>query len=158
MYHMHPLLVHELGLVSLLTGIMLFAHWFAYLTGVPLGEPSRVDPGAILFFVPYYLAKRRMRGNLFDRAVEAWREELSMTGDTIGAVEALRHHRHNVVVQARPLFTWERGLLCPVCLHWWLSFWAGWTWLVAQHFHTPPLDLAVGALTYLFLHFIIRKI
>ena len=155
---MHPLLVHELGLVGLLVGLMLFAYWFVYVAGQPLADPAKVDPGAILFFVPYYLAKRRMRGNLFDRAVEAWREQLSLTSDAIGAVEALRDHRHNVVVQARVLFTWERGLLCPVCLHWWLSLYAGCAWVSLQHFHQPPLDLAVGALTYLFTHLFIRKI
>lgn len=155
---MHPLLVHELGLVCLLTFTMFFAHWFAYVAGHPLAEPSRVAPDAILFWVPYCLARRRMRGYLFDQAVRAWQEELSLTSDAIGAVEALRHHRHNVVVQARVLFTWERGLLCPVCLHWWLSWWAGWTWVAIDHLREFPLDLGVGAFTYLFLHFIIRKI
>ncbi len=155
---MHPLLVHELSLVGLLVGLMLFAHWFTYITGQPLAEPSRVDPGALLFFVPYYLAKRRMRGNLFDRAVEAWREQLSMTSDAIGSTEALRDHRHNDVVQARPLFTWERSLLCPVCLHWWLSLCGGTSWLLFSSAHVQPMDLAVGALTYLFLHLLIRKL
>ena len=155
---MHPLLVHELCLVGLLTFIMFFAHWFAYIAGQPLAEPSRVDPGAILFFIPYYLARARMKGFLFDRAVRAWQEELSLTSDSIGAVEALRNHRHNVVVQGRLLFTWERGLLCPVCLHFWLSWWAGWIWLMVYHFRELPLDVAVGAFTYFFLHFIIRKI
>lgn len=155
---MHPLLVHELWLVSLLIGLMLFAYWFNYCLGSPMADPSRVDAGAILFFIPYSLAKRRMKGNLFDQSVEAWREQLSMTSDAIGATTALQDHRHNVVVQARILFSWERGLLCPVCLHWWLSIWAGWVWVVAQHFKMPPLDIAVGAITYLFLHFIIRKI
>lgn len=158
MYNMHTIFLHELGFVGLLTFIMFFAHWFAYISGQPLAEPSRVDPGAILFFIPYFLAKRRMQGNLFDRAVEAWREQLSLSGDAVGAVEALRDHRHNVVVQARPLFTWERGLLCPVCLHFWLSWWTGWAWVAVNHLHLFPVDLCVGAFTYLFLHFLIRKI
>lgn len=155
---MHPLLVHELWLVGLLVGLMLFAHWFAYVLGSPLAEPSRVDASAILFFVPYYLARRRLRGNLFDRAVEAWREQRSMKSDVLGEAEALMDHRHNVVVQASILFTWERGLLCRICLHWWLSFGAGCAWVAAHHFHLPTLDLAVGAIAYLFLHLIIRKL
>lgn len=156
---MHALLFHELWLVGFLVGIMLFAHWFTYCAGSPLSEPSRVDASAILFFIPYYLAKRRMKGFMFDQTVKAWQEQLSMTSDAIGAVDALRDHRHNVVVQARVLFTWERGLLCPVCLHFWLTVYAGVLWSVFTHtLFLPPLDFQVGALTYLFLHSIIRKI
>lgn len=155
---MYPLLHHELCLVGLLVFIMLFAYWFAYCVGSPMADAMHVDASAILFFIPYSLAKRRMRGNLFDQAVEAWRQELSFSHDTIGAVQALRNHRHNLVVQGRELFGWERSLLCPVCLHWWLSLIAGADWLLITHGSSAAVDLAVGSLTYLSLHLFIRKI
>jgi len=151
-----PPLPHVLGLVGLLVGLALFAHWFTYVLGSPLATPDRVDPSAILFFVPYLLAKRRLRGKLFEWAVDAWRQQLNANSDRIGATQALLDHRHNVVVQGRVLFRWERALLCPVCLHFWLTVLAGVGWCAL---HGPlRADLAIGALTYLFLHLLIRKL
>lgn len=148
---MPPVLL-QLG--GLLVGLALFAYWFAYVLGAPLGPDP--DPGAIGFWLPYLLAKRRLRGALFDDLVETWREELRLSPDAIGHVEALRAHRRQTVVEGRKLFTWERSLLCPVCLHWWLSVAAGIAWGL---FAAITWDaFCAYVLAYLFTHLFIRKI
>lgn len=157
---MSPLFIHELWLVGFLVMIMLFAHFIVYCMGSPLASnPANVDSSAILFFVPYYLARWRMKGNLFDQAVSAWRDQLGFSNDRISAVHALRDHRLNVVIQGRVLFTWERSWLCPVCLHFWLTLIFGVGWCLGNWtFFLEPVDFYIGSLTYLFLHFIIRKL
>ncbi len=152
---MHTVLGGQL--VLLLIGAMLFAHWFYYVVGTPLA--ARVDDinvTAMLSFIPYLLARRRLKGAMLDAALEFWRQEHQLANDPHNELLALREHRRNVIRLGREFFTWEKVFLCPVCLHWWLSLQVTWTWVVIHgwQWHAVP----VAALTYLFTHLIIRKL
>lgn len=146
----------DLQLVLVLTGLMLFAHWSGYVMGAPL--TTHVDSGAILFLVPYHLAVQRLKlTHRWDAVLEGWRQEYRATGDDHERARALRNHRAEVVLTAQPVFTWERSLLCPVCLHWWLTLNTMLAWYFLDT-HVAVAHLGTAALTYLFLHLLIRKI
>jgi hypothetical protein len=93
---------------------------------------------------------------MLDATLEFWRQEHNLATDVVGELQALREHRRNVIRLGRELFTWEKVFLCPVCLHWWLSLQVTWTWVVVCGWQWAALPVA--GLTYLFLHFLIRKL
>lgn len=151
-------------LVCILTAVMLFAHWAGYVMGSPLADnPRDVDVGAIGHFLPHELAlgrllrlDRRLNTNAVGDLMERHVEEMNVTSDPITRHGLRQDFKREVLVQARKLFTWERSLLCPVCLHWWLT-----VLVVASLFIThnlTPDQLLPAGLIYLVNHFFIRKI
>jgi hypothetical protein len=148
-----------INLICCLTGIMLFSYWLNYVMGTPLAdEPKHVDTGAFLFDWPLAMARRRLRqyGKL-DAIRAELKEDLTHTKDPAKKRELRRDARLNMVIEGRKLFSYEKALLCQVCLHWWLTviFVAG--DLTFDIFHTREY-FGTALLTYLVNHFFIRKI
>jgi len=146
-------------LIGLLTAIMLFCFWFYYVIGSPLArDPRDVDQKAILFNFPLFLAHQRLRSlNLLREILFGYISEQAMTKD-LGLKNQLKNdHRLNLFLKGREFFTWERSLLCPVCLHWWLTVIAAAIILSLDCFNARA-DFFIGVLAYLVNHLIIRKI
>ena len=146
-------------IILTLTGIMLFAYWINYAMGSPLATKREdVDPKAILFFIPSALGDRRLEEyGLYEERQKKLREELELTKDKRTAELTVIDARLEDFLISRELFTWERSLLCPVCLHWWLSVLMGVVYLWFDIFGARA-DFLQATLTYLVLHLIIRKI
>lgn len=148
-----------INLVCCLTGIMLFAHWLNFVMGTPLAEdPKHVDTGAFLFDWPLAMARRRLRqyGKLAPMRAEL-KEDLTHAKDRARRRELKLEAQRNMLVEGRKLFTYEKAVLCPVCLHWWLTVIFVAICLTFDYYH---IDAHLGAamLTYLVNHFFIRKI
>ena len=146
-------------IILTLTGIMLFAYWINYAMGSPLATKREdVDPKAILFWLPSFLGDRRLNEyGLYEERQKKLREELELTKDKRTAELTVIDARLEDFLIGRKLFTWERSLLCPICLHWWLSVLMGVVYLWFDIFDARA-DFLQAALTYLVLHLIIRKI
>jgi hypothetical protein len=146
-------------LILTMTGVMLFCHWFYYVIGSPLAKDLKdIDGGAILFSFPYNLAVRRLR------SVNAWKgmaanhiQEMDMVKDPITRRQLRRDHREHTVAAGREFFTWERSILCPICLHFWLTLLVGLVFIIFDIMHARA-DFFLAALVYLVTHLIIRKI
>lgn len=146
-------------LTILLTGLMLFTYWFNYTMGGPLSDdPKNVNVGEILFFIPWWMAQRRIRQvgqtREFQRNLT---QELAMTKDVRVMHGLVKDHKLNQYLAGREFFTWEKSLLCPICFHWWLTILVGAVLLLTNTFNARA-DLFLGAFIYLVNHFIIRKI
>lgn len=146
-------------LILILTGIMLFAYWLNYIMGGPLSDDeNKVDVRAILFFMPMAMAIRRLRHlGIYDAAMASLQEELAVTRDAKLRRRLEIDHRRNLYLTGREFFTWERSLLCPICLHWWLTVLVGFVFVWFDLFHARA-DFFLAAFVYLFTHFLIRKI
>lgn len=142
-----------------LTILMLFSYWLVYCMGSPLADqPRDIDKGAIFFFIPMSLATRRLKQkDLFAGLRTDLYSGLVGNEDQRNRQQWIKQHREDVVVIGREFFTWERSLLCPICLHWWLTvillilaILFGWN----VFFEFPLQTIFV----YLINHFFIRKI
>lgn len=151
----HP----HLELIAILFAVMLFSYWFVYAMGSPLADKiSDVDVGAILFFIPWWMATRRMKQwHLHEDVLTEWRQEAQVTNGSVSTVRGYKEWRRRYFETARDFFSWERSILCPICLHWWLT-----VIVVAILFavgYWRGLDtLGLCGVVYLTNHFIIRKI
>ena len=145
-------------LIIWLTGLMLFAYWLIYVFGSPLAEDLRhVDPTAFLAKVPRELAWRRLRkAKLAEDFWAELQETLAISKGRL-ARAAMRDWQRNVVDAGRSFFTWERALLCPICLHFWLTVLFGAVFLTFDLLHARQ-DWLLAGFTYLLNHFFIRKI
>ena len=142
-------------LIATLTGVMFFAHWLTYIMGEPLGDNPRARE--ILFSVPYWLAVRRLNSfKLLGKIKASQAAELEMTTDPGTRRLLLIDQRLAIYLKGRELFTWERALLCPVCLHWWATLIVV-VFLLSFDMLGARADLWLACLTYLFTHFLIRK-
>jgi uncharacterized membrane protein YagU involved in acid resistance len=144
-------------LILIVTSIMLFAYWVNYLMGSPLAKPEDIDERAILFRFPLWLAERRLPPEVMAALKTNFYEEINHTSDFITKVGLNYDFKKNILLKGRELFTWERAILCPVCLHWWLSVLVGVIFLTFDLLNARA-DFPQAALTYLILHLIIRKI
>jgi hypothetical protein len=151
----HP----PLELIAILTAIMLFAYWLVYCMGSPLADDIRdVDIRGILFFFPWWLGRKRMvQWHLHDEALKEWRDEDQITSGSRSKLQAYREWRRRYFSTAREFFTWERSLLCPICLHWWLTVIVVAALFAFRYWHGLDTLLLCG-LVYLVNHFFIRKI
>lgn len=121
-------------------------------------DPDDVDVKAILFFFPKWLADRRLKSeNLDAQFRKELAEQLLITSDPKTRNGLRQDFRLETYLTGRMFFTWERSLLCPICLHWWLTlvltillFIFGWL--------TVRETLWQVGFTYLLNHFFIRKI
>lgn len=147
-------------LILILTSIMLFAYWLNYIMGSPLADkPDDVDAKAILFAFPYWLARRRLKKypDLLKSITQAEADQVKMTSDPIVRENLKADFSKDEFLKGRTVFTWERSLLCPICLHWWLTVLAGFEFVVFDMFNARA-DFFLAAFVYLLLHLIIRKI
>lgn len=145
-------------IIMALTGLMLFSHWLNYIMGLPLADAGKVNVREILFFVPEYLARRRLkRLGLFDKLSKQQSQEIAMASDPKTRRELKTDQREDLYLAGREFFTWEKSLLCPVCFHWWLTVIVGALFLIFDVLDARA-DFFLGAFTYLVNHFIIRKI
>lgn len=145
-----------LDLTLWLTGLMLLAYWFNYVIGSPLSDSF--DVRAILAQFPLGLADRRLAslGRLKDIKDEE-KAELELThGDRL-FWQTVQDQRKARLEEAKNWFTWERSLLCPICLHWWLTATFGAICLTFDLLHARELWLWAGFI-YLVNHLLIRKI
>lgn len=142
-----------------LTGIMLFAYWFIYAVGGPLSDdPKKVDERAILFNIPNGLATRRLAAKGLMKGIrKSLTQELIMTTDPVVRIGLIRDKRKDAFLIGREFFTWERSLLCPVCLHWWLTIIFAALVLALDLLHARA-NFLPGVLVYFVNHLIIRKI
>lgn len=145
-------------LILTLTGIMLFAYWFTFIMGSPLADPDKVNPREILFGIPLWMATRRLKmAKVWADSRASQLEELSMTKDP-GTKKGLeKDHRLAILLAGREFFTWEKSILCPICLHWWVTVIVGIALLITDTFNARA-DFFLAAFVYLANHFIIRKI
>lgn len=140
------------------TSIMLFAYWLVYCMGSPLASnPKDIDTGGILFFIPFTMAKNRMLENNLTRVRQEFTASMLQTTDPKTRQELRKQYKEDTIVIGREFFVWERSILCPICLHWWLTVLVmlaavicGWS-----DFYAYPLQTCF---VYLLNHFIIRKI
>jgi hypothetical protein len=146
-------------LIIWLTGLMLFAYWLNYVMGSPLADGAhRPDPGAILARFPRWLAIRRLIQNeAIDPINDQIHEELAVTTDSKTRAGLIKDWKRNLIEQGREFFTWEKSLLCPICLHWWLTLIFGAACLSFNLLHARE-DLLLAGFTYLLNHLFIRKI
>lgn len=146
-------------IVLTLTGLMFLAYWWAYITGGPLSKKADdVDPGAILFGIPYRLAMRRLsRAAMLYQILENQAAEMELTKGQIDRKELARDHRLDLFLTGRKLFTWERALFCPVCLHWWLTILVGIVFTIFDLLGARE-GIFLAGFVYLVNHFLIRKI
>jgi len=146
-------------IIFILTAIMLFSYWFNYVLGGPLADDiHRVDPKAILFSFPNYLAIRRLKHlKVYREMTRQLSDELAMTKDEVTKQRLRQDKKRDIYVAGREFFTWERSLLCPICLHWWLSVIAG-IILIWSGVAQTGVDYFTGFLAYLVNHLLIRKI
>lgn len=151
--------VHGFELIFILTGVMLFAYWLNYVMGGPLSDdPRKIDEKAILFKFPFWLATRRLiLKNLYWSLREGARGELKLTNDVRVRNQLRLEKRKDMYLTGRDFFTWERSLLCPICLHWWLTLVVAFPLLWMDMFHARD-DFFLAAFIYLANHLIIRKI
>lgn len=142
---------------GLLIGLALFSYWLNYCMGTPLADnPNEVDVGAIFFFIPNRLARRRLKQHdLLADYRRALAEDLLATSDPVRRLELRQENRRDAYAQGRKFFTWERSLLCPICFHWWLTILviAGGLLISFNLFFDLQAPLA-----YLVTHLIIRKL
>lgn len=145
-------------LVLSLTSIMLFSYWFNYCMGTPLAKDREtIDPTAIFFFFPLWLADRRLKKlNLWREYKESLLEAWEVASDKVMREQLFRDNLRDRVVAAKYFFSWERSILCPVCFHWWLTVLFVVVYGSFQLF--TGFDLLVVAFTYLVNHLFIRKI
>lgn len=148
----------DLVIIFILTGAMLFSYWLAYIMGGPMSDdPKHVNPRAILFSFPEWLAKRRLTTfDLFD-LYKQFGEEINLLHDYVEKVKANYEYKKDVFLKGRELFTWEKTLLCPICFHFWLSVLLGAILIISGRVDTWD-DFGFGFLLYLVNHLIIRKI
>lgn len=146
-------------LIVTLTGLMLFAYWFAYVAGGPLSSKADdIDGGAFLIALPYLLAIRRLaRAGVWKGIWSNFIQELDLTSDPKTKAQLRKDHKVNTIMAGREFFTWERSLLCPICLHFWLTVLVGLVFISFNIMHARA-DLFLAAFVYLVNHFIIRKI
>jgi len=146
-------------LIILLTGIMLFAYWLNYIMGGPLSDdPKHVDMKAILFAFPNWLATRRLkRAKVLQELRADAMSELAMTSDPRTRQGLLNDKRLDIYLEGRKMFTWERSLLCPICLHWWLTIVVGAVLIFFDAFNARA-DFFLAGFIYLVNHLLIRKI
>lgn len=149
---------------GLLLGIALFAYWLNYCMGTPLADDETkanrgVDVGAIFFFVPHWMAKRRLKDhNLLAEFRHTLAEDLlAVPRDPVRRLELRKSAREDMYLAGRKFFTWERSILCPICLHYWLS-----VLIVGMILLTGYSHIFHGwgqlVLAYLVTHLIIRKL
>jgi hypothetical protein len=75
----------------------------------------------------------------------------------VNTVRAYKQWRRQYFETARDFFNWERSILCPICLHWWLTVIVVGVLFSVGYWH--GLDtLGLCGIVYLTNHFIIRKI
>lgn len=143
----------------ILSGIMLFAYWLNYIMGSPLAtDPKDVDQKAILFSVPESLSNAVLKDyGLYEERQKKLRQELQLAPDRATKDKMISDARLGDLLEARELFTWQRSLLCPICLHWWLTVIVGIFFLWFDLFNARA-DFFLAAFYYLVLHLIIRKI
>ncbi len=113
---------------------------------------------AILFFFPRHLSRRWLDWhNLEYEWNERLETELGMTQNPVTKRQLYLDNMRDRYLAGREFFGWERALLCPVCLHWWLTVMVV---SVACIFHLLCIrdHLALVAFIYLVNHFFIRKI
>jgi hypothetical protein len=127
--------------------------------GSPLADkPSDIDTGGIFFFIPFYLAKRKLIQKDIFAALRSELYTLIVDGrDPKRRQEAINQFNQDVIVLGRMFFTWERSILCPICLHWWLTvilMLLAWVFGWNVFFEFPLQTIFV----YLVNHFFIRKI
>lgn len=146
-------------LILLLTGLMLFAYWLNYLMGGPLSdEVKHVDPKAILFAFPLYLATRRLKiNNLWQDIWASQLKERALATDPKTRIGLRKDQRLEMYLAGRDFFTWERAILCPICFHWWLSLIVA-AVLLSGNWLGARSDFFLAAFTYLVNHLLIRKI
>jgi hypothetical protein len=149
----------NIELIMLMTGLALFAYWFNFIMGGPLSDdPNKVDAGAILFFIPFHLAARRLHMNgILAGIVNDQLEEVKLTSDPVTRANLKKDHRLDINLKGRDLFTWEKSLLCPICLHWWLTLAVGFTLLIFDGLNVRA-DFFLAVFLYLVNHLLIRKI
>lgn len=145
-------------IIILLTGLMLFSYWLNYLMGGPLADPGKVNVREILFWVPEWLARRRLKmlGQLH-KMEQRHATEIMVTTDPITKHGLKRDQREDVYMAGREFFTWEKSLLCPICFHWWLTVIVGAFLLIFDGLNARA-DFLLAAFTYLVNHFLVRKI
>jgi hypothetical protein len=146
-------------LIILLTGIMLFAYWFTYVAGSPLADKAdNIDGGAFLIAWPYELAIRRLvRAGLWKGITSSFVQDMQVTSDPAVRARMRKDHKVDTIMKGREFFTWERSLLCPICLHFWLTVLVGFVFILFDIMHARA-DFFLAAFVYLVNHFIIRKI
>lgn len=150
-------------LIIWLTGIMLFTYWLNYIMGRPNAEDiQKVDMSGILFWVPLWLAKCRLNScyqlkKKVDEIREQFFEEIKVTGDFLVQHQLIRDQNREIFRVGREMFTWERSITCPICLHWWLTVIFGSVCLTFNLLHARE-DYLLAGFTYLLNHFFIRKI
>ena len=145
-------------IIVLLTGLMLFSYWLNYIMGSPMADPGKVQVREILFFIPGWLARRRLKmiGQLH-KIEQRHSTDNTMTTDPITKHALKKDQREDVYMAGREFFTWEKSLLCPICFHWWLTVIVGAFLLIFDALGARG-DLFLAAFAYLVNHFIIRKI
>jgi hypothetical protein len=150
---------HLIGIIALLTGVMLFSYWIHYCMGSPMAKDVKdVDVGAILFFLPRDFSDRRLAK--LGILIEMWErhnDELKLTDDPVRHQEMRIDFERDRYEAGRKFFTWERSVLCPICLHWWLTVLVVNLCIAFGWLHMGG-HLGAVALTYLVNHFFIRKI
>lgn len=146
-------------LIITLTGLMLFAHWFTYVVGSPLADaPKKIDGGAILVALPFELAVRRLvKVKMWNGISLAHIQDLDVTSDPKTRAQMRKDHVADTIDAGRVFFTWERAILCPICLHFWLTVLVGLVFILFDIMHARA-DVFLAAFVYLVNHFIIRKI
>lgn len=146
-------------LVMTLTGLMLLAYWFTYVAGSPLAtKADDIDGGAFLIAIPYRMAARRLaRAGMWASIKSAYLDDLAVTSNPKTRAEMKKDHKAETIVAGREMFTWERSILCPICLHFWLTILVGLVFISFNIMHARE-DLLLAAFVYLVNHFIIRKI
>ncbi len=149
----------NIELIYLFTSLALYAYWLNFIMGGPLADDTKkVDAGAILFFVPFKLAARRLNKNgLLCGTVSEQLDELHLTKDVFLQKELKKDHRLAIYLKGRELFTWEKSLLCPICFHWWLTLIVGLMLFIFDGFNIRA-DILFAAFLYLVNHLLIRKI
>jgi hypothetical protein len=146
-------------LIITLTGLMLFAYWLTYIMGSPLAsKPEDIDGKAILVAFPFELAIRRLvKAGLWNKISQELIQDMQVTSDPATRAEMKTDHVVSTIVKGRSFFTWERSLLCPICLHWWLTVVVGLVFILFDIMHARA-DFLLAAFVYLVNHLIIRKI
>jgi hypothetical protein len=146
-------------LIIWLTGLMLFVYWLIYVMGSPLADGKhRPDPTAILARLPRALAWRRLKKvGLSQELWDELQEDLKVTSGKKRTREAWHDWKLQVLETGRLFFTWERSLLCPICLHFWITVVFAAVVLSLDLLHARQ-DWLLAGFTYFVNHFFIRKI
>lgn len=129
--------------MTLTLSVAILFYFLDYCLGRPASEKPNVK--AILFFIPLFFAKRRLRG-----------ENLNFTEPEVLS----KYDKKNIEVQkremiflrGRELFTWENALgMCPVCSHFWLG-----SIIIFFAFDNYLLILTQFLISHLFLRIILK--